>query len=105
MVLLGELDELALAHIVTKPKPLLAHARADLDNVSGLSQDASMNHLPIEGTHDHSITCVHSVNQLTARDNVLIQLHASNEGRGERQDITVDDKTSKRDHVTVKQVP
>ena len=32
MVLLGELDELALAHIVTKPKPLLAHARADLDS-------------------------------------------------------------------------
>ena len=34
MVLLGELDELALAHIVTKPKPLLAHARADLDILS-----------------------------------------------------------------------
>ena len=31
MVLLGELDELALAHIIAKPKPLLAHARADLD--------------------------------------------------------------------------
>ena len=34
MVLLGELDELALAHIVAEPKPLLAHARADLDIVS-----------------------------------------------------------------------
>ena len=32
MVLLGKLDELALVHIVTEPKPLLAHARADLDN-------------------------------------------------------------------------
>ena len=31
MVLLGKLDELTLAHIVAKPKPLLAHARADLD--------------------------------------------------------------------------
>ena len=30
--ILGELDELALAHIVAKPKPLLAHARADLDS-------------------------------------------------------------------------
>ena len=34
MVLLGELDELVLAHIVTKPKPLLAHARADLDSIT-----------------------------------------------------------------------
>ena len=34
MVLLGELDELALAHIVAKPKPLLAHARANLDRQS-----------------------------------------------------------------------
>ena len=32
VVLLCELDELALAHIVAKPKPLLAHARADLDS-------------------------------------------------------------------------
>ena len=31
MVLLGKLDELALVHIVAKPKPLLRHARADLD--------------------------------------------------------------------------
>ena len=38
MVLLSELDELALAHIVAKPKPLLAHARADLDTLHLVSQ-------------------------------------------------------------------
>ena len=43
MVLLGELDELALAHIVAKPKPLLAHARADLDK-----EDMVVRHLHIE---------------------------------------------------------
>ena len=41
-------------------------------------------------------TCTHPVYQLTARDNVLIQPHTSNEGRGELQDITADNKTSKR---------
>ena len=32
-VLLGELDELMHTHIIVEPKPLLAHARADLDNL------------------------------------------------------------------------
>ena len=40
MVLLGELDKLALAHIVAKPKPLLAHARADLDSGGVWTWDA-----------------------------------------------------------------
>ena len=39
MVLLGELDKLALAHIVTKPKPLLAHVRADLDTQGAVVRD------------------------------------------------------------------
>ena len=33
VVLLGELHEVACTHIITKPKLLLAHARADLDTV------------------------------------------------------------------------
>ena len=65
-------------------------------HVSGLSQDVSMIHPLIEGTHDHGITYVHPVNQSTARDNVLIQPHTSNEGHGERQDITATNKTSKQ---------
>ena len=36
VVLLGELHEVACTHIVAKPKPLLAHARADLDMCSDL---------------------------------------------------------------------
>ena len=57
-------------------------------HASGLSQDVSMNHPPIEGTHDHSITRAHPVNQSTTIDNVLVQPYASNEGRGGWQDIT-----------------
>ena len=41
-------------------------------------------------------TCTYSVNQLTARDNILIQPHASNEGHGERRDITADNEMSKQ---------
>ena len=55
-----------------------------------------MNHPPIEGTHDHGITHAHPVNQSTARDNVLIQPHTSNEGRGKRRDIMATNKTSKQ---------
>ena len=42
MVLLGELDELTLAHIVAKPKPLLVHARADLDKNAPLLSQISL---------------------------------------------------------------
>ena len=55
-----------------------------------------MNHPPIEGTHDHCITHAHPVNQSTARDNVLIQPHTSNEGHGKRRDIMVTNMTSKQ---------
>src|SRR6202020_527683 len=65
-------------------------------HASGLSQDASMNHPPTEGTHDHGITHAHPVNQSTTRDNVLVQPQYINEGRGERQDITATNKTSKQ---------
>ena len=34
MVLLGKLHEVVHTHIIAKPKPLLAHARADLDTES-----------------------------------------------------------------------
>ena len=60
-----------------------------------------MSHSPIEGTHDHDITRAQSVSQSTTTDNVLVQPQYINEGRGERRDITVTNKTSKqrpRDH-------
>ena len=60
MVVLGELDELVLAHIVTKPKPLLAHARADLDMIvefeftTGISRDTTI----IKHTYSLLIPCI-----------------------------------------------
>src|ERR1700727_511909 len=65
-------------------------------HVSGLSQDASMNHPPTEGTHDHGITHAHPVNQSTTRGNVLVQPQYINESRGERRDITATNKTRKQ---------
>ena len=46
MVLLGELDKLVLVHIIAKPKPLLAHARADLDT-PGMIALAAMDVCPV----------------------------------------------------------
>ena len=44
---------------------------------SGPSQDVSMSHSLIEGTHDHGITHAHSVSQSTTTDNVLVQPQTS----------------------------
>ena len=61
MVLLGELDELALAHIVAKPKPLLAHARADLDTL------AENTLLPFS-----SVPVFHKIKFVSTRDSDII---------------------------------
>ena len=51
VVLLGELNEVARTHIVAKPKPLLAHARADCYGPTAVLPD------PVRwvggGPHDH----------------------------------------------------
>ena len=51
VILLGELDELALAHIVAKPEPLLRHARADLDITATLAPRVSLTFNPANKDH------------------------------------------------------
>ena len=60
MVLLGELHEVARTHIVAKPKPLLAHTRADLNTPADIKGLLAI----LEATPKHICECPHMTSSM-----------------------------------------